>query len=273
VTVLLTIGEFSRMTHLSVKALRHYHDVGLLEPAAIDPATGYRSYAVRQVPIAQAIRRFRDLDMPIDQVKAVLDADDTVARNQAISAHLQRMERELQETQATVASLRILLEGGGAAGVVERRFVAPTRSLAIKDSVSFVESEAWLTDAFEELYHAVEAAGITPVSASAGLYAPEFFEAGVGDVIAFVPVDADIEATGRVATVEIPAAELAVVMHEGALTDLDQSYGRLGAYVAEHGIGADGPLREYYLVSAAETPDPTQYRTEVGWPTTPRRGA
>ncbi|WP_410623475.1 MerR family DNA-binding transcriptional regulator [Amycolatopsis sp. cmx-8-4] len=38
----LTVGEFSRVTHLSAKTLRHYHDVGLLEPADVDPATGYR---------------------------------------------------------------------------------------------------------------------------------------------------------------------------------------------------------------------------------------
>ncbi len=48
---LLNIGEFSRMTHLSVKALRHYHDVGILAPAAIDPYSGYRSYDARQVTV------------------------------------------------------------------------------------------------------------------------------------------------------------------------------------------------------------------------------
>ncbi len=42
VDVILTIGEFSKMTYLSVKALRHYHDVGLLTPVDIDAATGYR---------------------------------------------------------------------------------------------------------------------------------------------------------------------------------------------------------------------------------------
>src|SRR3954470_14534611 len=68
--VLLTIGEFSKMTYLSVKALRHYHDVGLLEPMLVDPATGYRRYGASQVGTAQAIRRFRDLDMPIDEVRA-----------------------------------------------------------------------------------------------------------------------------------------------------------------------------------------------------------
>ena len=72
----LSIGEFSKMTYLSVKALRHYHDVGLLEPATIDPSSGYRFYDPGQVATAQAIRRFRDLDMPIDEVRAIIDAPD-----------------------------------------------------------------------------------------------------------------------------------------------------------------------------------------------------
>jgi DNA-binding transcriptional MerR regulator len=67
----LAIGDFSRMTHLSVKALRHYHDVGLLEPAEVDPASGYRFYEPSQVPIAQVIRRLRDLGMPLDDIKEV----------------------------------------------------------------------------------------------------------------------------------------------------------------------------------------------------------
>ena len=71
-SVLVSIGDFSRMTHLSIKALRFYHDQGLLEPARIDPDSGYRFYEPAQVPVAQVIRRFRDLDMPLDQVKAVL---------------------------------------------------------------------------------------------------------------------------------------------------------------------------------------------------------
>ena len=68
-SVLVSIGDFSRMTHLSVKALRFYHDQGLLEAGRIDPATGYRFYEPGQVPVAQVIRRFRDLDMPLDQVR------------------------------------------------------------------------------------------------------------------------------------------------------------------------------------------------------------
>jgi DNA-binding transcriptional MerR regulator len=76
---LLTIGEFSRVTHLSVKALRHYDDVGLLQPADVDASSGYRHYASAQVPIAHVIRRFRDLDMPLEQIRAVLEAPDVDA--------------------------------------------------------------------------------------------------------------------------------------------------------------------------------------------------
>ena len=60
----LTVGDFSRITHLSVKTLRHYHEVGLLEPATVNPGTGYRYYSAAQVPTAQVIRRLRDLEMP-----------------------------------------------------------------------------------------------------------------------------------------------------------------------------------------------------------------
>ena len=71
---LLSIGEFSRMTFLSVKTLRHYHETGLLAPARIDASSGYRYYDVSQVTTAQVIRRFRDLDLPIEQLRAFLDA-------------------------------------------------------------------------------------------------------------------------------------------------------------------------------------------------------
>src|SRR5580692_1929436 len=95
----LTIGDFSRVTFFSVKTLRHYHRVGLLEPADVDPITGYRRYASAQIPIAQVIRRFRDLDMPLDDIRAVLGAPDQTTRSQLIAAHLTRLEETLAETQ------------------------------------------------------------------------------------------------------------------------------------------------------------------------------
>src|SRR2546421_3231606 len=95
----IPIGDFSRMTYLSVKALRHYHDVGVLEPAEVDPATGYRFYTPSQVGPAQVVRRLRDLGMPLDAVRDVLRAPDAATRDAALIAHLRRMERELERTQ------------------------------------------------------------------------------------------------------------------------------------------------------------------------------
>ena len=57
---LVGIGDFSRMTYLTVKALRHYQDVGVLVPASVDPSSGYRSYHLDQVPTSQVIRRLRE---------------------------------------------------------------------------------------------------------------------------------------------------------------------------------------------------------------------
>src|ERR1700689_5654514 len=107
---LLAIGDFSRATHLTVKTLRHYHETGLLEAAQIDPQTGYRRYTTDQIPVAQIIKRFRDLEMPLSEIRAVLSAPDVQARNELIAAHLKRLENDLARTNAAVASLRNLLE-------------------------------------------------------------------------------------------------------------------------------------------------------------------
>ncbi|NYV74338.1 MerR family transcriptional regulator, partial [Streptomyces sp. UH6] len=70
----LTIGEFSRITHLSIRALRRYHEQDLLVPAEVDPVTGYRYYAPEQVRPALAIRRFRELDLPLADLRRFIAA-------------------------------------------------------------------------------------------------------------------------------------------------------------------------------------------------------
>jgi DNA-binding transcriptional MerR regulator/effector-binding domain-containing protein len=264
--VLVTIGDFSRMTHLSVKALRHYHDVGLLEPAEVDLSSGYRLYDASQVPLAQVIRRFRDLGMPLEEVKAVLDAPDVDSRNQVVVAHLERMESQLSETQSTVASLRALLERPAAPIAVEYRSVPLMSTLAISESVTVGELDAWWAGAFEELYRVLRAAGDEPAGPGGALYPNELFELEEGDVVVFVPVTGVVAVTGRAAPFDIPAAELAIAVHEGPFSELDRTYGALGTYVAERELGVEGPIREHYLVTYSDTEDESRHRTEVCWP-------
>jgi len=188
-SVLVPIGDFSRMTHLSVKALRFYHDQGLLEPTRIDPATGYRFYDPRQVPVAQVIRRFRDLDMPLDQVKAVLKAPDLETRTKEIIAHLTAMEEKLAEMQMSVASLRTLLEGPPVRPAVEFRSIPATPALAVRGTVSVEEAWAWGADAFDELYGRLDRAGLTPAGPGGALFPAGFFEVERAELTAFVPVN------------------------------------------------------------------------------------
>lgn len=71
---------------------------------------------------------------------------------------------------------------------------------------------------------------------------------------------------GRVTSVLVPAAELAVIEHRGPPGEVDRAYGALADYVARHALGVDGPIREYYLVGQRDAPDPARWRTEIGWP-------
>src|SRR3954468_24148403 len=115
-TASLAIGDFSRASHLTVKTLRHYHEIDLLVPAEVDPHTGYRRYSVDQLPTAQVIRRLRALGMPLDDIRGVLSAPDLPTRNGRVAAHLTRLEDELGRTQAAIASLRDLLDAVRTAG-------------------------------------------------------------------------------------------------------------------------------------------------------------
>ena len=167
----LTVGDFSRITHLSVKTLRHYHEVGLLEPATVNPGTGYRYYSAAQVPTAQVIRRLRDLEMPVSQVKAVLGAPDAPARNALIAAHLGRLEAELAQTRAAVESLRQLLQPPRDAPVIEHRSVPAVQAAGITALVSHPDILPWWQGALGELYATVRAQGLHPAGPSGGVYA------------------------------------------------------------------------------------------------------
>jgi DNA-binding transcriptional MerR regulator len=269
-SVLVPIGDFSRMTHLSVKALRFYHDQGLLEPTRIDPATGYRFYDPRQVPVAQVIRRFRDLDMPLDQVKAVLKAPDLETRTKEIIAHLTAMEQKLAEMQMSVASLRALLEGPPVRPAVEFRSIPATPALAVRGTVSAEEAWAWGADVFDELYGRLDRARLTPAGPGGALFPAGFFELERAELTAFVPVNgagqaSEVPGGRRVESLTIPGMEAAVMLHSGPAGDTDQTYGALGTVVAERAIGVEGPIREYYLVSLGES-DPARHRIEICWP-------
>src|SRR5258708_11954574 len=138
---LLAIRDFFRATRLSLKMLRHYHQIGLLEPVDVDRATGYRRYSIDQISTAHIIRRFRALQMPLDEIRTVMSTTDIRQRNELINAHLMRLESQLAQTKRAVESLRELLEPGPVAeGRIGYRRVEATEAAAIREVVDRSES-------------------------------------------------------------------------------------------------------------------------------------
>jgi DNA-binding transcriptional MerR regulator len=262
----LSIGDFSRMTFLSAKALRLYQEAGLLIPAEIDPATGYRSYDLSQVATAQVIRRFKYLGMPLEQIKAVLTVPDIAARNGLIASHLKQMEENLERTQVIVASLRALLETTPPPMEIEYRTQPALRVAAISAIVEWLKFMPWFHESFAELRHALRREGISAAGAQGGLFPTDFFTDEVAEVTLFVPISQPMAPSGNVFIRELPAVELAVAVHRGPYTDLDRTYGPLGAHVVDRTIGVAGPIREHFLLARDDVADDSQFATEIGWP-------
>jgi DNA-binding transcriptional MerR regulator len=262
----LAIGDFSRATHLSVKTLRHYHRLGLLVPAEVDPDSSYRRYSTEQIPTAQVIRRFRDVDMPLEQIGAVLDAPDVDARNALIADHLARLQEGLAQTQEAVASLRGLLQGPPPTLSIEHRSEPSLLTAAVSETVSLEDLGPWFQGATGELRATLDAQGATTTGPPGAVVADDFFAAERGALTVFVPSDDPVRSVGRVEACTLPAVELATIVHAGSHADIDRSYGALAAYVSDRALGVNGPIRERYLVSRLDTADESAWRTEIAWP-------
>ena len=264
----LTIGDFARATHLSIKMLRHYHEIGLLEPAAVDPNTGYRHYRIGQIREALVVRRLRGLGVPLDEVRGVLYAPDVESRNAVLSAHLRRLEIALAETRTAAESLRELIAAPGASPSPDVAFLSlpPAPAAAITGIIAVEGGGSWVFGALAELRAALAAQHAVATGDPAGIFAEELFSEGRGEATVFVPISGTVRPAGRVLETVVPAVELATAVHVGAHDDIDRTYGALGAYVARHALSVPGPIREYYLTDLVGSPDTSTWRTQVGWP-------
>ena len=104
---MLKIGEFSKLSHLTVKALRFYEKEGLLEPAFIDPWTGYRFYETRQLEDAAEIKAYRQLDLSIDEIKTICSGAD---RKKILSDKAKLLTAQRKEIDARLSIINYILE-------------------------------------------------------------------------------------------------------------------------------------------------------------------
>lgn len=106
----LVIGRFARLSGLTVGALRHYDELDLLRPRWVDPDTGYRSYGRDQLTAARTIVALRDLEVPLETIRAYLGADDPGARRQLLREHQDRIEARTVRLQRILHVTRQLAQ-------------------------------------------------------------------------------------------------------------------------------------------------------------------
>ena len=223
-TASVTIGEFSRLTHLTIKSLRHYHDQGLLIPYAVDAPSGYRRYAIDQVPDAMLIGRLRALDMPLAEVRRVIET--RPARGAG------RRDRRAPVPDGTRArphpgdrrlTARPAPPGGSTRPSPAR---CSTRWWRRRDTehVGRTEIGAWCAETFTSLYTDLLTDAGEPVGPGGAFYGEEFFTEAAGDVTAYVPV----RLPGLRAHAPSPGGTYAIAVHAGPFVDFDLTYAALG---------------------------------------------
>ena len=109
---LLSIGELARLSGLSIGALRHYDAVGILVPAHVDPATSYRRYRRAQVETARTVGMLRDLELPLEEIRELMAADDARVRREVLVRHRDRITARATRLHRVIHQLGHLIDPG-----------------------------------------------------------------------------------------------------------------------------------------------------------------
>ena len=255
---LMSIGQFAQATGLTVKRLRHYHDTGVITAARIDEHTGYRWYSPDQVADAVVLATLRDSGVGLQEIGRILGSAED--RTQLVADALGRTRADLEAARDRVARATHLL-GAFPDVPFAVRWVTHRHVLVASAELSLRECSAWFGETYPQL--AAAANGVTGTPGA--FYANEFFTEGRGTVTAFLPVPQETPD----ATV-LPGGHFAVAVHDGAYDTFRATYAALGAQVHHH-LTPDTAtdVREHYLISPSESPDPHTWRSELHWPIHP----
>ncbi len=278
---LMPIGMFSRASLVSVKALRSYHELGLLVPDSIDPQTGYRSYRVSQLTDAAIIKRLRDLDVALADIGEVVRARDPEVTRKVIANHEAVMRARLEDVTRIVDELHQSLDVPSLQTPVHARFEPARHALVVAGTVDEGDYATFLGDAYGRLYAALQSSGAVMAGPSAARY-PAAVGTDSEPIEAFLPITAPVTVTpdavaNGVTLGMIPPALCAVMTHIGSYETVGETYRQLGAWVARNEQTADQPIREYYVVSldpsTGELVADDLLRTEIAWPIRPPQQA
>jgi DNA-binding transcriptional MerR regulator/predicted transcriptional regulator YdeE len=267
---MFTIGDFARLGRVSVRMLRHYDAIGLLRPAQVDPATGYRSYRAAQLAELNRIVAFKDLGFTLEQVRAMLD--DEVSPEQ-VRGMLALRRADLQS--AVAAGTQRLAQVEARLRAIELDGQLPTHEVVVKRLPAVRMAELVATaGSFHpddigpvihplcaELGHRLAAAQVTPAGRLTCYY--ETAPGADGAVIAHaaVPIAAEHGADlNGLSITDLPAADHATLVHRGSMDLVLPAWQALARWIDANGYRPGNQSRELYLECPA---DATQWVTEL----------
>lgn len=246
---MFTIGDFAAFGQVSARMLRHYDALGLLRPAVVDAATGYRFYSADQFSRLNRIVALKDLGFSLQQVGQIVDAKLSAEELRGMLRLRQaQLEDELARSAARLTSVEARLrlierEGHMPTDDVVLKNIAPTRVAelsAISPSYDGADIGPVLEPLFGQLFERLGAAGLHPCGSPVAYY--EDAENETIRVHAAVPVDtgtaADVDIT------ELPGLNAATIVHQGDMMEADRSMQTLARWIEDNGYRSQGYARE-----------------------------
>ena len=265
---LLPIGRFSRATRLSVKALRHYDELGLLRPAFVDPSSGYRYYRPAQANQAEAIRILRSLEMPLEEIAELLASEAGELTAKRLHRHRERLEARLAEHRRMLAFLERLLDREDVMPYEVTVRELPAQPVAATRTTSNLrEISSAISTGVHQLLAELGARGIEPAGPLQVVYHADqvLDEETAAPIEICFPVAAPFEGTGQVYGTELPAGPAAVTLHRGPYAEIGPAYHTVSGWIQDHGHELAGGPREVYLNDPGQVAE-AELRTEVQWP-------
>ena len=257
------IGTFASRCRLSVKALRHYDELGLLRPWHVDLTTGYRYYDRRQAPAAIAIALLRSLDVPLPAIRELLLDDDPEALARVLARERARRAREIARAETALRSIERLMRAGTLFPYDITLRDEPAQTLLVVEGTTTAELHVEQGTALvAELLARLERLGRSAIGPILCL-----LPRADGDslVLQMCTAIADPPPGERVLT--LPATTVAFARHVGPYEEIGLADLALHAYAEEHGLVASGAVREVYRNDPAEVA-PDALETDVLLPVT-----
>ncbi len=265
-----SIGEFSQITGLSVKALRFYDEKGVLRPAHVASDTGYRYYNVESVERARMVARLRELQFSLDDIQQVLaDCDDDTQLVSYFARQLRTVEERLRADKKTAKALEAAIAAEAEAGRVaaagqfriEEKLVAPLVIAGVR-----------MSGRYEECGRAFKTLGRTMGRHIAGkplclFYDGEFREEDANFEPCF-PLRREVAPAAGIGVRMLPKVRCLALVHQGPYPQLGRSYKLLLAEMKRRGVTAELPTREVYLKGPGIIfrGNPRNYLTEIQIP-------